>query len=280
MKHSAESRDWAQIGQVTGMETKAQAAPKQTYFDEAERQSIRRTLLRYIDENSIGAPTLQRLIAAANGISVDQLPLKTLQRFMADTHRSNDLMVRYCHHFVIDQLAPDPVTAFGDQFAAFLGVWHDGRDCRPVPPDMAGSFASHTKEALPPGQTMRVSRAGDLVPFSRIQIDLLPGRVFAVIRETIINWKALPSGAADDGLPTTPRRDYEGVMIHPHGALFAIMRNVLTGTPRTYWLNRQADNKVLGYGHESYGTLDVKTPGGSPLHDSRAVVLIPAKEGP
>lgn len=261
------------------METKAQAAPKQTYFDEGERQSIRHSLLRYIDENNIGAPTLQRLIAAANGISVDQLPLKTLQRFMADTHRSNDLMVRYCHHFVREQLV-DPIKSFGDQFASFLGVWRDGRDCRPVPPDIAGTFASHTKEALPPGQTMRVSRAGDLVPFSRIQVDLLPGRVFAVIRETIFNWKALPSGTSDDSLPTTPRRDYEGVLIHPNGALFAIMRNVLTGTPRTYWLDRQADNRVLGYGHESYGALDTKAPGGSPLHDSRTIVLVPAKDSP
>lgn len=262
------------------METKARAAPKQTYFDETERQSIRRSLLRYIDENNIGVPTLQRLIATTNGISIDQLPLKTLQRFMADTHRSNDLMVRYCHHFVVDQFAPDPVIAFGDQFAAFLGIWRDGRDCRPVPPDMAGTFASHTKEALPPGQTMRVSRAADLVPFSRIQIDLLPDRAFAVIRETIVNWKAQAPGAADLGLPTTPRRDYEGVIIHPQGALFAVMRNVLTGTPRTYWLDRQADNRVLGYGHESYGALDVKILGGSPLHDSRAVVLVPARDDP
>ncbi len=261
------------------METKAQAAPKQTYFDEGERQAIRHSLLRYIDENNIGVPTLQRLIAAANGISVDQLPLKTLQRFMADTHRSNDLMVRYCHHFVRGQLV-DPIKSFGDQFAAFLGVWRDGRDCRPVPPDMAGTFASHTKEALPPGQTMRVSRAGDLVPFSRIQVDLLPGHVFAVISETIVNWKALPSGTSDYSLPTTPRRNYEGVLIHPNGALFAIMRNVLTGTPRTYWLDRHADNRVFGYGHESYGALDTKAPGGSPLHDSRTVVLVPAKDSP
>jgi hypothetical protein len=265
------------------METKAHTAPRQTYFDEAERQSIRRALLRYIDENNIGAPTLQRLIAGANGISIDQLPLKTLQRFMADTHRSNDLMVRFCHRFVIDQLAADPVTTFGDQFAAFLGVWRDGRDCRPVPSDMAGSFQSYTKAALPPGQIMRVRSSGDpsdMVPFSRIDIRVEPGRIFAVIRETIVNWRALAPGASDDGLPTTPRRDYEGVMIHPHGAMFAMMRNVVTGTPRTYWLDRQAENRVLGYGHESYGWFDVKTLGGSPLHNSPVVVLLPAKDSP
>lgn len=260
------------------METKAHAAPKPTYFDEAERQGIRRSLLRYIDENNIGVPTLQRLIAAANEVSVDQLPLKTLQRFMADTHRSNDLMVRYCHHFVSEQRVADPIADFGDQFAAFLGVWRDGRDCRPMPLDMAGAFESNAEAALPPGQTMRVSRAGDLVPFSRIKIDLLPGRVFAVIRETITNWKAQPPGTAEDSLPTAPRRAYEGVIIHPHGALFAVMRNILTGTPRTYWLGRQPDNRVLGYGHESCGSFTVRSPAGNPLHDSRAVVLVPVKD--
>ena len=274
----------------------AKAPPTITYYDSAQRERIRAAIRCYAQENRVGAPKLRDLIADANGLSrrkdgADPIALSTVQRFLADTHRVNDGFVRLCARFVAGlpdadanpSLKPDPVRAFGDLFAAFLGVWRDGRDCRPVPPDMRGAFQSYAFAALPPGEIMRVRRSGDpsnLVPFSRLRIEVEPGHVIATVFETITNWRALPPDASGTERETMPRRSYEGVMIHPNGALVAVMRNVLTGTPRISWLDRRADNTVLGYGHESYSALDTPTPGGSPLHSSTTLVLRPVEDEP
>lgn len=264
------------------METKARPAPATIYHDKAERDRIRDTLLRYMRENRFGVPRLQQLVADANGTAIDNVPLKTPQRFLADSHRSNDMIVRLCARFAAGLPEADPVTALGDQLASFLGVWRSGQGCQPVPADLAGSFASSARLALPPGQNLRILPKGgpEYVPYSEVGIDLLPGRAFASVREIVFNWTRQPLTAPAIEPETTPRRAYEGVAIHPNGALFVLMRNVLTGTPRTYWLDRAPGSKFAGYGHESIGTLDMKASDGNELHSSIRVVLAPVESAP
>jgi hypothetical protein len=268
------------------METGAQAAALKNRFDQADRDRIRRALLRYCQEHAIGVPTLQKEIAAANDLSLDRVPLKTLQRFLGNTHRSNEAMVRFCDRFVGNTAGTDPITALGEQVAAFLGVWRSGHDCRPVPPMLAGSFAGRTKSALEPGQTMRIlskDRPSPSVPFSQVTIEQLPGRAFASVRETISNWnRQVPNTAIDaarDDAETQPRRAYEGIVLHPNGALFVLMRNILTGTPRLYWLGQYAGNRLIGYGHESLGSLDGRPEVGDALHSTTEIVLDPMEDG-
>lgn len=257
------------------METGTQAAALKNRFDQADRDRIRRALLRYCQEHAIGVPTLQKEIAAANDLSLDRVPLKTLQRFLGNTHRSNEAMVRFCDRFVGNVADIDPITALGEQVAAFLGVWRSGHDCRPVPPILAGSFAGRTKLIPEPGQ-MRIMTndpAIEYPPFSHMEIELLPGRAFASVRETISNWNRRPPASSEPSAETTPRRAYEGIALHPNGSLFMLMRNVLTGTPRIYWFEFTTDNRLVGHGHESISSLDDGAAIGNGLHSSAPVIL-------
>jgi len=266
------------------METGAQTAPAKNRFGQADRDRIRRALLRYMQERAIGVPTLQNEIAKANGLSPDRVPLKTLQRFLGNTHRSNDAMVRFCDHFIGSAADTDSVTAFGEQVAAFLGVWRSGHDCRPVPPELAGSFAGRTKRAMDPGVTMRVllkDRPADSVPFSEVEIELLPGRAFASIQESVVNWNRQAFDPSHGVGETMPRRAYEGIVIYPNGSLFALMRNVLTGTPRVYWLTHYAGNRLAGHGHEAFCSLDTRPAAvGNAPHSTTEIILDPVKDRP
>ena len=258
------------------MET-ARTAETKNRFDLADRDRIRRALLRYMQQRAIGVPTLQKEIAAANNLGLDRVPLKTLQRFLGDTHRSNDALIRFCAQFVGTLPDGDPVAAFGEQMAAFLGVWRDGHDCRPVPPEMAGTFSGRARRAPEPSG-MRVFRgdAEDWVPYSAVEIDHLPTHPFAIVRELVSNWDRQPPAEARG--VTMPRRVYEGIAIHPNGSFFIVMRNVLTGTPRIYWLDWVAEDRLGGQGHESRSGLDAGAATGSPLHSSTPVLFDRAKE--
>lgn len=259
------------------MET-ARTAEAKNRFDLADRDRIRRTLLRYMQQRAIGVPTLQKEITAANNLSLDRVPLKTLQRFLGDTHRSNDALIRFCAQFVATLPDSDPLAAFGEQMAAFLGVWRDGHDCRPVPPEIAGTYQSRARRAAEAGGGMRVYRgdAEDWVPFSAVEIDTTPAHPFALVREFVSNWDRRSAG--DACAETIPRRTYEGIAIHPNGSFFIVMRNVLTGTPRVYWLDWAADGRLGGQGHESRAGLDAGPATGASPHSTTPVIFDRAKE--
>lgn len=259
------------------MET-ARIAETKNRFDLADRDRIRRALLRYMQQRAIGVPTLQKEIAAANDLALDRVPLKTLQRFLGDTHRSNDALIRFCAQFVASLPESDPLAAFGEQMAAFLGVWQDGHDCRPVPPEMAGRFNARARRAADPGGGMRVYRgdAEDWVPYSAVEIEPAPSHPFAIVREFVSNWDRRPT--AEARATTAPRRAYEGITIHPNGSFFVVMRNVLTGAPRIYWLDWVDGDRLGGHGHESRSGLDHEPASVTALHSSTHVLFDRTKE--
>ncbi|MBK8174352.1 MAG: hypothetical protein IPK66_03450 [Rhodospirillales bacterium] len=227
------------------------AAWQQTRFDQADRERIRRTLLRYMEENRIGVPTLQKLVAEANDIRLDHLPLKTLQRFLADTHRSNDIMVRFCHRFAADLPDDDPLASLGEALVQFMGVMPDKADWQALTPELFGRYAGRAEPAVK-GIGIKADGFDHWVPFSTLTVETLPARPFGAVREVVSNWSRTKSVSAGQ----TARRLYEGVLFQPAGALFAFMRNTLTGTPRLYWLSPENPFPLVGYGHESTSALD------------------------
>lgn len=229
--------------------------PKQTYFDETERNRIRRALLRYMEENRIGVPTLQRLVADANDIVVDRVPLKTLQRFLGDTHRSNDAMVRFCQKFIAGSLADDPLDRLGEQLAAFHAIpMPEGGEAHSGPPltldQCAGAF-----EGIGPvrAQGLVLLDPNNVTNVSDLSLTVSPAADFARAAETVTNWRneARPQGDT--------RRAYEGVAVVTATGLLVALRNMLTGTPRTYWLTADADG-LAGQGAEPVGSLDRDPP--------------------
>ena len=258
------------------------------YFDKAARGGIRDALRRYMKDNRIGTPKLRDLIAEANGIAPrrdgkEPIALSTVQRFIADTHRANDSFVGLCARFVegLPEITADPLAAFGEQVSAFLGVEHGAANVLPVPPEIAGAFTCRA-ELGPIGRghlRLRPKPDGShLVPFSDMDIERLPDRPFAVIRETIVNWTAMGYDGPDPDLETQPRRFYEGVMIRPNGQLLALMRNTLSRTPRIYWLALGADDRLVGDGHEPFASLDRPRPADDPLHISTRIMATPVRE--
>ncbi|MGB3834032.1 MAG: hypothetical protein WA975_19460 [Mesorhizobium sp.] len=258
-------------------EAQAAARKEQTRFDQADRDRIRRTLLRYMEENRIGVPTLQKLIAEANDLALDNLPLKTLQRFLGDTHRSNDIMVRFCHRFAAGLPDDDPVSSFGEAVASFLNLRAGGTGWWPLPPDLTGRFESRAE----PAQNRMVAMPGGFdhwVPFSTLTVSAATTRPFATVTETITNWHR----RAGDNDGSAARRAYDGVLFHPAGAYCAALRNVLTGTLRIYWLG-PVDGQPFpftGHGHESVGPLDDTPTVGPDLFRAERVIFLPAPPEP
>lgn len=254
------------------MDVQARAAPAKNRFDQADRDRIRRALLRYCQEHAIGVPTLQKRIAEANDLTLDRVPLKTLQRFLGSEHRTNEAVVRFCDQFVANLEEADPIAALGEQTAAFLGVWRNGHDCRPVPPELEGAYAGRAESAAPVGG-MRVLMPGQesWVPLGQLSIEQPSGRPFAIARETITNWQRQPSAPKADTSATEPRRAYEGIVLHPNDCLFVLLRNVLTGAPRIYWLAQLNDHHFGGHGHEALGTLDDDS--GIEVHSTARVIF-------
>lgn len=228
----------------------ARATPKQTYFDAAERDRIRRALLCYMEENRIGVPTLQRLVAEANDIILDRVPLKTLQRFLADTHRVNDMMVRFCRDFLRDLPDDDPLDLYGAQLAAFHAPPDGGA---PLAPDRyAGSFEG-IGQVRPQGGMLVFSKGADITKVSDLTLAARSATAFLRAAETVSNWRydAEPQGNA--------RRAYVGVAVTTATGLLVSLRNSLTGAPRTYWLTATPDG-LAGQGAEPHGPLDPDPP--------------------
>lgn len=261
------------------MDAEAKAGATKNRFDQADRDRIRRALMRYMQEHAIGVPTLQKEIAAANNLSLDRVPLKTLQRFLGNTHRSNEAMVRFCDRFVASASGADPIEALGEQIAAFLGVWREGQGCRPLPQELAGHFRTRTKTAaLGLRLWSPAKQPSERVPYSDLEIAVLPGRAFGLVRETVANWTRQDMEPPSTDAATIPRRSYEGILIHPNGSFFALMRNVLTGAPRTYWITSYTGTQFLGHGHEALSSLDAPPKLGSDPVETVQVIFEPATD--
>jgi hypothetical protein len=68
-------------------------AVEQQTFDAAERELIRKKLIRYMKENGIGAPKLAARIKASHPREIE-IPLSTLQRFLAGRGKNESRLAR------------------------------------------------------------------------------------------------------------------------------------------------------------------------------------------
>ncbi len=92
-------------------------------YDDSERERIRRLLLRYKDDHSVGVPTLQLRIAESIGdANPDRVPLKSLQRFIAATHRTDDALVDHCMNFLMSVAPPPAEDDLANALKTFLGA--------------------------------------------------------------------------------------------------------------------------------------------------------------
>lgn len=90
-------------------------------FDGTARDRIRRKIMNYMVEHRIGVPLLTQRITSSNPHK-PKIPIKTLQRFLAGKHRTNDMYVRFFHKFAETLPDPDPVLELGRSLADMYDV--------------------------------------------------------------------------------------------------------------------------------------------------------------
>jgi hypothetical protein len=225
------------------------AQQKKSAFDAGERSRIRSALLRYMEEHRIGVPTLQGRIAQASDRSPDLIPLKTLQRFLADTHRTNDAFLIPVHQFSKDLPVRSILDELGAAIAGFYsqsdeegGVRHEARAVL----ELAGAYEILAPQVVNPdpasGLKMGI-RSGFKIPYGRMQFAPGHGGHYLTAEEVIFNLHKVASAEeAEDGV----RHRSEGAVLALRPLVVLILRSILSRLPKTYWLRQGEDADLMG----------------------------------
>lgn len=167
-----------------------------------------------MEEHCIGTPTLQLRIIEADAPRKRELPLSTLQRFLAGSHRTTDVYVEMCARFLEHVGALAERSDFGAALAAFIGdgeTWGDR-----LAAEYAGDFLVRAGEQYgPPLESFAT--------FSPV-----PGQPFLAVREKGFN---LPGGEGG-----RRRHPYEGVLVANLPLVHVMLRSTVTRQPKIYYL--------------------------------------------
>lgn len=189
-------------------------AQRRPAYNETERERIRRGMLRYKDQHEVGVPTLQLRIAEAMGDSPDRVPLKSLQRFLAATHRTDDALVGHCAGF-LSKVAPPPAEdELGAALAAFLGP--DAQDLRRFAGVYRSGLRPFRQQAAPPararpmvvttgqiglGRLAAVQAPAFEMPWSTLTLEQAAHEGFLRAIETVFAPQAEDAGTAGEDPP-------------------------------------------------------------------------------
>ncbi|MHC2424229.1 hypothetical protein ACVII1_007230 [Bradyrhizobium elkanii] len=222
-------------------------APRKTQFNLADRERLRAALRNYMQENRIGVPALQLRIADATDRSPELLPLKTLQRFLADCGRTNDAFLQPCFQFA-QTLPPAAKTDdFARELGGFFGV--TTVDSAGAPQDgpvrLAGRYRVSAERRE---RKLRVFGSDDIeftLGYSTCVIEGHEGARFA-FREEVFN-----PGMVDPVPKIGIRHCLEGALLFFDPLVFVVAKNLLTRLPRAYWLREFEGGRLAGYGMEA-----------------------------
>lgn len=219
---------------------------RQTSFDQADREKMRAAILAFAKQNKLGAPSLQLRIAEATKRSADQIPLKTLQRFLKDEGRTNDGFMIPIAEFVASVGAITPLDTFAHELGAFFARSGTEKEAaNEVPARFARTYEIVAGSAK--FKNIKVIRSGAIEnpdePYGR-----------CVISGTGLSLKVqeLETGSGTGGVDGAFRPPAnEGVVLYFAPLLFMLLRNNLTRLPRVYWLREQEDGKLVGHAMHS-----------------------------
>ncbi len=221
-------------------------APRKTQFNLAERERLRAALRNYMQENRIGVPTLQLRIADAADRSPDLLPLKTLQRFLADCGRTNDAFLQPCFHFAQSLPGTGKSDDFARELAGYFGLLAAGEKGTPqsTPVRLAGRYKVSAKR-----RERKVRVLDDESEFAlgystcTVRGDEQARLSF---QEEVFN-----PGMVDPVPASGARYSLEGALLFFDPLVFVVAKNLLTRLPRAYWLREFEGGTLMGYGMEA-----------------------------
>jgi len=186
-------------------------------FDGGERELIRKKLIRYMKENSIGTPKLAERIKASHPRNTE-IPLSTLQRFLAGRGK-NESCVALCHRFVERVAISDPIVKLGERLSHFYGA-SDGRE-------YAGVYVGEGALLGTNLATVRIRQ--------KLEIVISADAGF---------WRVKEKTTSD-----LYSAVYDGVLVCSGNAALVVLKDRLAGLARSYMLWTEID--LIGCGAES-----------------------------
>lgn len=237
---------------ATAGKTAPLAPAGKTRFDTADRGRIRAAILRYMEAHRIGVPTLQARIAEAADRSIDLIPLKTLQRFLAGASRTNDAFLIPCHRFASG--LPDyggPEEAAPDTLAQLIGRFF-GAGQTAAPPSAAADLRGRYEVWATRRHTggFRVVTEPDKypVPYATLRISDTASAGARAAAESVVNPDRLDSFKTGDA---DTRHQWEGGLLSFGTGSFVLLRNNLTRLPKCYGLSPTPRGAYEGYAIET-----------------------------
>lgn len=216
--------------------------PDKKVFNQEDRTRLRAALIAYMKDHDIGVPTLHARIAQAAGRHGDLLPLKTLQRFLAGTTRTNDALLSHCFQFAENVAPKAGLEAFTDAALTFFERDQCGEAGTALTGRWSGSAASN-KTGI---SVMRTATGEDLTSAETSEMTIAANGSGLHIRETVTNPAATRTAKYDAGF----RHSYEGIVLAFEPLICVLLKNMATRLPRTYWLQMADDQTLAGHGAE------------------------------
>ncbi|MGN6285513.1 MAG: hypothetical protein ACTHM2_10220 [Afipia sp.] len=238
-------------------------APRKTQFNLAERERLRAALRNYMQENRIGVPTLQLRIAEATDRSPELLPLKTLQRFLADCGRTNDAFLQPCFQFAQTLATTGESKDFARELAGYFGLLAAGEKGKPrsAPVRFAGRYKVSAKHRERKVRVLESNETEFTLGYSTCIVEGDEHARFS-FREEVFN-----PGMVDPVPASGARYSLEGALLFFDPLVFVVAKNLLTRLPRAYWLREFEGGALMGYGMEAafLHELDVARPYSDPV---------------
>lgn len=190
---------WTRFGQngAVPMEKKIE----QNQFDIVTRNRIRRKIQHYKDAHGIGVSRLAKRISEAIPRH-PEIPIKTLERFLAGRMRTYDMYVGFFSKFAESLPEPDTIGELGRSLVGFFGSSRE-----------AGGKLGQAEKFI-----IRGSSENDL---SELTIE--PDENF---------WRLTEMTTVPNGPPP-----FDGVMVRAGTVVVAALRDRLMGLPKLYMLS-------------------------------------------
>ncbi|UPT88515.1 hypothetical protein HAP41_0000005340 [Bradyrhizobium barranii subsp. apii] len=222
-------------------------APRKTQFNLAERERLRAALRNYMQENRIGVPALQLRIAEGTDRSPDLLPLKTLQRFLADCGRTNDAFLQPCFQFAQSLPSTGRSDDFARELAGYFGLLAAGEGGTPrsAPVRFAGRYKVSAKRRERKVRVFEGDETEFALGYSTCTVQGNEQARFS-FREDVFN-----PGMVDPVPASGARHSFEGALLFFDPLVFVVAKNLLTRLPRAYWLREFEGGTLMGYGMEA-----------------------------
>jgi hypothetical protein len=219
--------------------------------DEAARQRIRQALRRYMTEQKIGVPALRARIINADKPRHREIPLSTLQRFLAGSHQTQDMYVSVCRDFasVLPWYGEGLDTElFANAAFGFYGDQVAGEDQLKLMRELLESCAGSFDVAMgPQGGGLRFGLSGN--PHrSQIGFTPVPDKPYLLAREFE------PDIRTDPAEGRKRRFSFEGVLLLRNPIVLILLRTAAARLPVTYVLQvpeKREDTASMGefFGH-------------------------------